>query len=170
MKKALGFMSASVVLLIVLSASFAAGAKTSFKATLTGADEVPARTTNATGTATFTLSRDGTELKYRIIVHKIENVTVAQIHLGASGATGESVAFLYGPAAAGGGKRDGMLAQGTLKASDLIGTLAGKTITDLISEISAGNAYVNINTDDGVGEANRGAGDFPDGEIRGQIN
>jgi hypothetical protein len=33
----------------------------------------------------------------------------------------------------------------------------------------AGNAYVNVHTNDGVDPTNTGAGDFPGGEIRGQI-
>jgi hypothetical protein len=161
-------MSAFVVLLAV-GASVAAGAKTTFRATLTGGDEVPARTTQASGTATFTLNKAGTEIKYRIIVHGIENVTAAHIHTGAAGVNGPPVAFLFGPTAPGGGKKNGLLASGTLRAADLIGTLAGKTIADLVVEMGAGNTYVNVHTDDGVGEANRGAGDFPDGEIRGQL-
>ena len=171
MRKALGLMSAFAVLLLLTQGTpFAAGAKkTLFRATLIGSNEVPARTTSARGMASFTLNKDGTEFKYRLIAHNIENVIGAHIHMGAAGANGPVVVLLFGPAAPGGGKMNGMLAKGTLKASDLTGTLAGRTIGDLVAEMQAGNAYVNVHTNDGVGEANRGAGDFPDGEIRGQI-
>jgi hypothetical protein len=39
----------------------------------------------------------------------------------------------------------------------------------LIEQIEAGEAYVNVHTNDGVDPANSGPGDFPGGEIRGQI-
>jgi hypothetical protein len=61
------------------------------------------------------------------------------------------------------------LSSGTIKSADLIGPMAGKTLADLIAEMKSGHAYVNVHTDDGVGEANTKPGDFPDGEIRGQI-
>lgn len=168
MRKALGLMSAFAVLL-AMNTSVASGAKTTFRATLSGSNEVPARTTSASGTATFTLNKDGTEIKYRVVVHNISNVTDAHIHLGASGINGPAVATLFGPVAAGGGKKNGLLAGGTIRAVDLAGTLTGKTIGDLVAEVRAGNTYVNVHTNDGAGEANRGAGDFSDGEIRGQI-
>jgi hypothetical protein len=36
--------------------------------------------------------------------------------------------------------------------------------------MNAGNTYVNVHTDDGGGAPNTRSGDFPDGEIRGQIH
>jgi hypothetical protein len=38
-----------------------------------------------------------------------------------------------------------------------------------MTAIKAGNAYVNVHTSDGVDPGNTGPGDFPGGEIRGQI-
>jgi hypothetical protein len=43
------------------------------------------------------------------------------------------------------------------------------TFDDLVAAMRAGNAYVNVHTDDGVGQPNTGAGDMASGEIRGQI-
>ena len=34
---------------------------------------------------------------------------------------------------------------------------------------TSGNAYVNVHTNDGVDPPNTGPGDFPGGEIRGQV-
>jgi hypothetical protein len=48
----------------------------------------------------------------------------------------------------------------------------GREWTDLAAVVEAmrsGNAYVNVHTDDGVDPPDTGPGDFPDGEIRGQI-
>jgi hypothetical protein len=41
---------------------------------------------------------------------------------------------------------------------------------ELRAAMEAGNTYVNVHTNDGVGETNTGPGDFPGGEIRGQID
>ena len=62
-----------------------------------------------------------------------------------------------------------MLATGTITAADLVGPLAGQPLSALIEEMPAGNTYVNVHTDDGVAPPNTGPGDFPGGEIRGQI-
>ena len=43
------------------------------------------------------------------------------------------------------------------------------TFDSLVSAIRAGNAYVNVHTDDGDDTPNTGAGDMVSGEIRGQI-
>jgi hypothetical protein len=52
---------------------------------------------------------------------------------------------------------------------NLLGQLIGQPLSALIDHINAGNAYVNIHTNDGVAPTDTGPGDFPGGEIRGQI-
>ena len=139
---------------------------------LTGANERPdPRETKATGQAIFHLSKDGTELSYKLIVANINNVVAAHIHVGSADVAGPVVAFLFGfpPVAPGGGRSNGVLAQGTITSADLIGPLAGMDLDDLIDEIHAFNTYVNVHTNDGVAPINTGPGDFPGGEIRGQI-
>jgi len=136
---------------------------------LSGAEEVPARATRARGTAVFNLSADGDELSYRLIVANIENVVQAHIHIGPAGQNGPFGVFLYGPVPPGGGRIDGVIAEGTITAANFVGPLAGLGMDDLVAHIVAGNAYVNAHTNDGVAPANTGPGDFPGGEIRGQI-
>ncbi|WP_404390731.1 CHRD domain-containing protein [Humibacillus xanthopallidus] len=131
---------------------------------------MPTNESKARGQAVFQLSADGTELNYRLIVANIDNVTASHIHLAPEGVNGPVVAFLYGNAPAGSGSANGVLATGTITATDLIGPLAGTELTALITAIEAGNAYVNVHTNDGVAPANTGPGDFPGGEIRGQIS
>jgi hypothetical protein len=58
---------------------------------------------------------------------------------------------------------DGVLASGTN------GTTLGITFDELVTAMRAGNTYVNVHTDDGVGQPNTGPGDMASGEIRGQI-
>lgn len=136
---------------------------------LSGDEEVPARDTRARGTAILRLSDDGTSIEYKLIVANIENVVQSHIHVGAAGTNGPVVAFLYGLVPSGGGRVDGVLAEGTITAANLIGPLLGKSLDDLMAEILAGNAYVNVHTNDGIAPTNTGPGDFPGGEVRGQI-
>jgi hypothetical protein len=123
----------------------------------------------AQGQAIFHLSEDGTALEYKLIASNIENVIMAHIHLGPVGCNCPVVAFLYGPVAPGGGRTDGVLAEGTITAANLIGPLAGRPLSDLVEAMNTGGAYVNVHTNDGIAPPNTGPGDFPGGEIRGQL-
>jgi hypothetical protein len=137
---------------------------------LSGEEEVPARDTRARGTAVLHFSDDGTELSYQLIVANIANVVQAHIHIGAPGQNGPVGVFLYGLVASGGGRIQGVIAEGTLTADDFIGPLAGASMEDLRNHIRNGNAYVNVHTNDGVAPINTGPGDFPGGEVRGAID
>ncbi|MBG9794144.1 hypothetical protein ABD76_17195 [Paenibacillus dendritiformis] len=128
-----------------------------FRAILSGRNEVPPVRTIASGNAVFQLSSNRTQLRFRLVIRNINRVTQAHIHLGRRGQNGPIVAFLFGPSKFGISVRRGVI-QGILTSRDLVGPLKGKTIRDLIREIERGNAYVNVHTIQ-----------FPDGEIRGQI-
>jgi hypothetical protein len=138
---------------------------------LSGAEEVPERNCPGQGQAVFQLSKDGTELSYRLIASNINNVVAAHIHLGPLGVNGPIVLFLFGspPVPPGGGAQNGVLNTGTATAANLIGPLTGMPMSALVTNIKEGNAYVNVHTNDGVAPTNTGCGDFPGGEIRGQI-
>jgi len=132
-----------------------------FRTHTTGGEEVPSNDSRAQGQAIFQLSHDGTELSYRLIVANIQNVTMAHIHRAPAGVNGPVVVWLYPPAPPAQlipGRSQGTLATGVITAGNLVGQLAGATVADLVAEIQAGNAYVNIHTSQ-----------FPPGEIRGQI-
>jgi hypothetical protein len=170
MKKIYYIMVAVLVVLSLTSlAATPASDNRNFGAHLTGDEEVPARETLAQGQATFQLSQDGTELHYKLNVANIENVVASHIHLGPAGANGPVVVFLYGAVPPGGGRIDGRIAEGTITEADFVGPLAGQPFSALIEAMEAGNTYVNVHTNDGVGDVNTGPGDFPGGEIRGQI-
>lgn len=158
---------------VLLAAALDARAGTpdvkNFVTHLTGDEEVPARATDAVGQATFKLSDDRSALHYKLIVDGIENVVAAHIHLGAPGANGSVVAFLAGPFSSGGGLMEGVLAEGVITSADLVGPLAGLNLAVLVAALRTDGAYVNVHTNDGVDPANTGPGDFPGGEIRGQI-
>jgi hypothetical protein len=129
---------------IVTAASAQTPPARNFVAHLSGDEEVPVRATLATGQAVFQYDAAANELRYRLIVANIDNVVASHIHLAPFGVNGPVVAFLAGP-------------------------LAGQDLTVLIAALRTGGAYVNVHTNDGVDPTNTGAGDFPGGEIRGQI-
>jgi hypothetical protein len=151
------------------SRAFAGGQN--FSTHMTGAEEVPANDSEAQGQATFRLSADGTQLHYRLIVANIENVNQAHIHVGATGANGPFVVFLYGLVPPGGGRIQGVIGEGVITQSDLIARTAipfGATMAELVALMRAGNTYVNVHTSAGGG-APSGPGNLPPGEVRGQI-
>lgn len=134
----------------------------SFRAHLSGDQEVPAVETKATGQALFKLSKDGTELSYKLIVANLEDITMAHIHLAPAGQNGPVVVWLYPdgpPPRLIEGTTNGILAQGVITGEDLRGELAGAGLEDLLDIMNSGGAYVNIHTSE-----------FGGGEIRGQIS
>lgn len=142
------------------------GPGTSFSATLSGAEEVPPVPTTATGTATFTVSGD--QIAYTINVTGIQNAVAAHIHTAPVGENGPVRLNLCGT-----GDPVPACVSGTgVLVSSSNGTVVGTppmTFDELVSEMTAGDAYVNVHTDDGVGQPNSGPGDMASGEIRGQI-
>jgi hypothetical protein len=142
---------------------------TNYHAHATGDQEVPARDTQAQGQLKLQLSKDGSALEYKLIVANIENVVASHLHVAPAGVNGGVVAWLAGPFAAGGGRTDGVLAEGTITAANFVGPLATQPLSSLIAAIDEGKVYVNVHTNDGVAPANTGPGDFPGGEVRGQV-
>lgn len=163
--------------MIVLVLTFALGllalvpsasAGDNFVAPLSGAEEVPARDTPATGVAKFKLREDGTVLMFKVNVSDIENAFAAHIHCGAVGVNGPIGVTLFIGAPAGGAV-EGTLAEGTITAADPGNACGWTDLASVLAAIESGNTYVNVHTNDGVAPPNTGPGDFPGGEIRGQI-
>jgi hypothetical protein len=149
-----------------------------FGTPLSSAEEVmPAGVTNdsqARGNGIFALSADGSELSYKLIVANIHNAFMAHIHMAPVGTNGPIAVWLYPstatvPGPVGGGRLDGVIAEGTITAANLVGPLAGQPLSALVDALKNGGAYVNVHTNDGVAPTNTGPGDFPGGEIRGQL-
>jgi hypothetical protein len=136
-------------------------AAATFHAHAKGSEEVPAVDTRAQGQATFRLSRDGSSVDFKLNVSNIEDVLMAHIHLAPAGSNGGVVVWLYPagpPPQLIPGRHQGELAAGAITADDLVGSLAGASLGDLIEVMRDGGAYVNVHT-----SAN------PGGEVRGQI-
>jgi hypothetical protein len=155
--------------LLALTLAPAALAGDNFVATLSGAQEVPARDTQARGVATFKLSADGTALAFKLNVANIDNVVAAHIHCGAVGVNGPVGVTLF-VGAPGGGRVSGTLAEGTITAPDAGNGCGWTDLAAVLAAMASGATYVNVHTNDGVDPPNTGPGDFPGGEIRGQVH
>jgi len=120
-----------------------------YKATLDGAQEVPAVETEAEGAGKFVLMRsDRSKLKYQVVLEGLSGpVTGAHIHLGAVGEEGDVVYPLISE-------------ENPPKTEDGKTTIGGSlAVTEADrANLEAGKFYVNIHT-----EKN------PEGEIRGQL-
>jgi len=131
-------------------------------ATTLAADLVPAEgvTSSATGNATFEVGTDS--ITFSVNVTDLSDIMMAHIHIAeTAGGSGPPGAWLYTTDKAPKlipGPTTGELSAGTIDAASLVGPLEGKTISDLVTAIEEGRAYVNVHT-----EAN------PDGEITGFI-
>jgi CHRD domain len=154
--------------LLALTLAPAAVAGDNFVATLSGGQEVPARDTQARGVATFKLRQDGTALEFKVNVANIDNPFMAHIHCGAVGVNGPIGVTLFMGAPAG-GRVNGTLAEGAITAPDPGNACGWTDLAAVLAAIDSGATYVNVHTNDGVDPPNTGPGDFPGGEIRGQV-
>ena len=132
----------------------------------------------AQGQAIFRVNAEGTSVDFRLIAANIDNVIMAHIHCGAAGTNGPVRIWLSpvvgtsgAPGPNGSGPQDGVLATGTFSPEGVTCPATATTpVMPLLDAMRAGLTYVNVHTNDGVAPTNTGPGDFPGGEIRGQID
>ncbi|MFL5584726.1 MAG: CHRD domain-containing protein [Gemmatimonadaceae bacterium] len=135
----------------------------------------------AQGEAIFRVNDDGT-VDFRLIASNIHNVIMSHIHCGNANVNGPIRMWLFpviGPSGAalpvGLEDQNGVLASGTFTLGTVtcpatsVGRPQGAQDMPLLEAIRAGLTYVNVHTNDGVAPTNTGPGDFPGGEIRGQL-
>lgn len=132
------------------------------RARLSGFEETPAVSTVARGDFKGMISRDGSEITYRLSYTGLEApVRFAHIHLGQKGVSGSVVAFLCGGGSKPACPQDGSV-EGTIVAADVIGPSAQGIdpgeLGEFLRAIRRGVTYANVHSDK-----------FPGGEIRGQI-
>ena len=157
----------------VLAVAGAAVAGTmQFRATATGAEEVPVKSTTAEATLTLKIHDDQTA-KYDLkVTSAINDAFMAHLHRGAPGTNGQIAVWLWPHPAPGAtpppisGAFEGRLQKDTIVPSDLCYSAtapycsAGVPQWDtFVADVEAGNVYVNVHT-----IAN------PGGEIRSQVH
>ncbi len=151
--------TSALAYILAVSACGGNGSNTKFAATLTGPNEVPAVTTNATGTATFRLS--GTTVNYTITATGLSgSVAASHIHVGAPGVSGPIVLPFPGSAISNGSNGSATIS-GSFTSADVTpqSNPPINNLDDLLAQMKAGNTYTNIHT-----------AAHPGGEIRGQIS
>jgi hypothetical protein len=130
-----------------------------FGASLSGANEVPPLTSEASGFTALSINDAQTAIDYRLITFGLVDIVQAHIHIGSADENGPVVVFLFGPEPDG-VTQDGIIGQGTITEADLIevpGVFDG-SMAQFIDNLRAGTAYVNVHTMAS-----------PAGEIRGQV-
>jgi len=152
------FAFAIIILLASLgiAADKSAGGR-SFKAELSGNEEVPPIKTEAVGTAIFQFREGGNTMTYTLIISHIKDITGAFICKGKKGENGAIVMDLFREPR----KEDisgTFLAEGKIEPYLLFGPLQGGSVQSLMQLMETGQVYINILTKK-----------HPDGEIRGQI-
>jgi hypothetical protein len=135
----------------------------SFRATLTGDQEVPPVDTTTRGSATFRADPGLTQLRFDLRVTNGVAITQAHLHCAGAGVNGPVVAFLFGPEDPGVGV-SGRLASGTIENGDIIATEGEpcggviNNVASLYAAILEGRIYANVHS-----AAN------PGGEVRAQL-
>ena len=168
MKRLVALVLALGLLLALVGVAAANGGgsdRKSFKAQLTGFQEVPAISTTGTGSLRLKVNSANTEVAFTLTFSGLQggNAVASHIHIGQPGVNGGVTVFFCG----GGGKPACPAATsgtvtGTFTSSDVLAVTAqGIAAGDLgavLRAMRAGVTYVNIHT-----------AAFPSGEIRGQI-
>lgn len=133
------------------------GQAAEFGAFLTGTEEVPA--VNATGSGAVRVQQiDAGTLQVVLKVTNLANITAAHFHIAPAGSNGGVVVNLLTNLSVT-SLPNGLIAEGTIDASNLTGALAGMAISDLLMEMEDRRIYVNVHT-----SAN------PSGAVRGQVS
>lgn len=150
-RKRLALIVATLALLAVPGTTSAADpTQPAYGGPLSGAQEVPAVVTTASGQGTAVVSADGSTITYLVTYSGLSGtLNAAHIHTGAVGANGGVIL----PLTAGPSPMSGTLTSANFAASGSVTTFA-----QAVAAIRAGTTYFNLHT-----TAN------PGGELRGQI-
>ena len=140
---------------VVSSAQLEMRSANNFSVSLSGENEVPPNGSDAHGVVIVKIAPDESSISYKLIVSNADSVWGAHFHLAPEGVNGPVVAHLFGGPVT--GHQNGVLAQGTITAADVVGPLAGD-LQSLIDTLRSVSIYTNVHTEM-----------IPSGEIRGQL-
>ena len=150
-----------MTLLATMGTALASESRTVYRTGLSG--EPAGSGSDAHGNAVFMFKDDGSQMKYKLVINGLDDVTMAHIHVAADpGGNGPPVLWLYPegpPPSPLPGTFNGLLASRTVTPGDLTGAAGVASFEDLRAAIEEGRAYVNVHTLA-----------FPAGEIRGTIH
>ena len=155
----------AAILCLAAATVFGDSEQSTFRAKLSGYNEVVPISTNGTGT--FQATVNGTTITYTETFTDLTSpVTQSHIHFAQPGVNGNVIVFLCsnvgGPAGTPACPAGGGTVTGTITSASVLGVAAqnisAMDFAALVNFIRAGDGYVNVHTKN-----------FPGGEIRGQI-
>ena len=147
----------AVVAAIALGIASTAGALTIYSAVLSGANEVPPAASPGSGLATVSLSDDLSTLTVHMVFSNLLSLdTAVFIHCCAPVGVNAGVSVNFGSAGFPLGVTSGTYDHTFVPLSASL--LSGISLSDFVTGLNAGEAYINIHTSM-----------FPGGEIRGQL-
>ncbi|MGA9154525.1 MAG: CHRD domain-containing protein, partial [Candidatus Nitrosopolaris sp.] len=121
-----------------------------FIAMLSGKSAIPPNlTTNATGKASFTVTDAGKRMSYSVNAMKInhvDNVVLVLYTRGHGNPASNVVLLRLGSQHGATGPINGVLVQGSIKSSDLVGPLKGKQISNLVRDMLDGKIDLWVTT------------------------
>ena len=132
--------------LILTSASVASAGDT-FKAELTGDQEVPPVTDQGTtGKFVIQFNRDFSAGEYKLIVNKGVRVTQAHFHCGAVGVIGPVIVFLAGNHPNGWDVDGQWITNASVTNANITNTACGDTLARIADAARRGEVYVNVHS------------------------
>jgi hypothetical protein len=129
-----------------------------FRALLTGDQEVPPVDTQTTGRADIQINREQTEGEFTLRVDDGVRVTQSHLHCAVAGVNGPIVVFLAGNHPAGLNVDGKWVDNARFTDQSIVNTSCGTTVAELAQAMREGRVYVNVHT---VAH--------PPGEVRGQL-
>ena len=148
----------AALVLVLVAVAPAAWADETFKATLSGDQEVPPVVTDTTGKFKLQFNKAETEAEITLTVTDGVRIRQSHLHCAPVGINGPIVAFLAGDNAAGYNVDGKWISNATLTDTSISNPACGATLSALAASMRAGNVYVNVHS---VAK--------PGGVIRGQV-
>jgi hypothetical protein len=129
-----------------------------FKARLSGEQEVPPVVTDSTGRFKIEFNKDHTEAEMTLSVNDGEGITQAHLHCAPVGVNGPFVVYVAGLNAAGYDVDGKWISNAIATDASIVNPACGATLADLATSIQDGRVYVNVHSLA-----------YPSGVIRGQL-
>lgn len=131
----------------LLTLASTATADETFKARLSGAEEVPPVTDQGTtGKFEIQFNRDFTEGEFTLRVDGGVRVTAAHLHCAVAGVNGDVIVFLAGAHANGWDVDGKWISNTTVTNANIVNTACGATLAEIAQSMAEGKVYANVHS------------------------